>query len=38
LKAINENTDVTVAILRHVESLVSDHVAADAQNVSQQGA
>src|SRR5713226_5184622 len=38
LKAIKENTEVTIAILRHVESLVTDHLAADAQNISQQGA
>jgi uncharacterized membrane protein len=38
LKAIKENTEVTIAILRHVESLVSDHLTADAQNISQQGA
>jgi uncharacterized membrane protein len=38
LKAIRENTEVTIAILRHVESLVSDHMAEDAKNISQQGA
>jgi uncharacterized membrane protein len=38
LKAIKENTDVTIAILRHVESLVSDHMAEDARQISQQGA
>ena len=38
LKAIKENTDVTVQILRHVEALVSDHMAADADRLSQQGA
>ena len=38
LKAIKENTDVTVQILRHVEALVSDHIADDARKVSQQGA
>ncbi len=38
LKAIKENTDVTVQILQNVEALVSDHMAADARNVSQQGA
>ena len=38
LKAIKENTDVTVQILRHVEALVSDHMADDARKVSQQGA
>jgi uncharacterized membrane protein len=38
LKAIKENTDVTIAILRHVESLVSDHMAEDAKKISQQGA
>ena len=38
LKAIKENTDVTVQILRHVEALVSDHLADDARKVSQQGA
>lgn len=38
LKAIKENTEVTVQILQHVEALVSDHMAADAGNVSQQGA
>jgi uncharacterized membrane protein len=38
LKAIKENTEVTIAILRHVESLVTDHVAGEAQNISQQGA
>ena len=38
LKAIKENTDVTIAILRHVESLVSDHMADDANKISQQGA
>ncbi len=31
LKAIKENTDVTVQILRHVEALVSDHMADDAR-------
>lgn len=38
LKAIKENTDVTVQILRHVEALVSNHIADDAERVSQQGA
>src|SRR5712692_9339101 len=38
LKAIKENTEVTIAILRHVESLVSNHMAEDARNISQQGA
>lgn len=38
LKAIKENTDVTVQILRHVEALVSDHMAAGAERPSQQGA
>jgi uncharacterized membrane protein len=27
LKAIEKNTEVTLSILRHVESLVTDHVA-----------
>jgi uncharacterized membrane protein len=30
LKAIEHNTEVTIQILRHVESLVSDHLADDA--------
>jgi uncharacterized membrane protein len=30
LKAIEHNTEVTIQILRHVESLVSDHMAEDA--------
>jgi len=38
LKAIEQNTEVTIQILRHVESLVSDHMAEDAKRVSQQGA
>ena len=38
LKAIEKNTEVTIQILRHVESLVSDHMAEDAKRVSQQGA
>jgi uncharacterized membrane protein len=38
LKAIEKNTEVTIQILRHVESLVSDHMADDAKRVSQQGA
>ncbi len=38
LKAIKENTDVTIQILRHVEALVSNHMAEDAERVSQQGA
>jgi uncharacterized membrane protein len=38
LKAIETNTEVTIQILRHVESLVSDHMAEDAKRVSQQGA
>jgi uncharacterized membrane protein len=38
LNAIKENTDVTVQILRHVEALVSDHMAADADRLSQEGA
>src|SRR6267378_7505199 len=38
LKAIKENTEVTIQILRHVEALVSDHMADDAKRVSQQGA
>jgi uncharacterized membrane protein len=38
LKAIKENTEVTVRILRHVEALVSNHMADDAAKVSQQGA
>src|SRR5712671_3344379 len=31
LKAIKENTDVTIQILRHVEALVSNHMAEDAE-------
>jgi uncharacterized membrane protein len=31
LKAIETNTEVAVKILRHVESLVSDHIAAEAK-------
>ena len=38
LKAIKENTEVTIQILKHVEALVSDHMAEDAAKVSQQGA
>src|ERR1700730_6119957 len=38
LKAIEKNPEVTIQILRHVESLVSDHMAEDAKKVSQQGA
>jgi uncharacterized membrane protein len=38
LKAIKENTDVTVQILRHVEALVSNHLADDAERISKQGA
>jgi len=38
LKAIEKNTEVTIQILRHVESLVSDHMADDAKRISQQGA
>ena len=38
LKAIEQNTEVTIQILRHVESLVSEHMAEDAGKVSQQGA
>lgn len=38
LKAIKENTEVTIQILRHVEALVSNHMAEDAAKVSQQGA
>jgi uncharacterized membrane protein len=38
LKAIKENTEVTIKILQHVEALVSDHMAEDAAKVSQQGA
>src|SRR5260370_22471865 len=37
LKMIKENTDVTVQILRHVEALVSDHIADDARRGSQHG-
>jgi len=38
LKAIEKNTEVTIQILRHVEALVSDHMAEDAAKASQQGA
>src|ERR1700704_5062721 len=38
LKAIEKNTEVTIQILRHVEALVSDHMAEDAARASQQGA
>ncbi|HSS94513.1 MAG TPA: DUF1003 domain-containing protein [Candidatus Dormibacteraeota bacterium] len=38
LKAIERNTEVTIQILRHVEALVSDHLAEDAHKISQQGA
>ncbi len=38
LKAIEKNTEVTIQILRHVEALVTDHMADDATRVSQQGA
>lgn len=38
LKAIERNTEVTIQILRHVEALVTDHMAEDAKKVSNQGA
>jgi uncharacterized membrane protein len=38
LKAIEKNTEVTIQILRHVEALVTGHIADDAKQVSQQGA
>ena len=38
LKAIEKNTEVTIQILRHVEALVTGHMADDAKQVSQQGA
>jgi len=38
LKAIEKNTEVTIQILRHVEALVSDHMADDTAKASQQGA
>jgi len=38
LQAIEKNTEVTIQILRHVESLVTDHMADDAKKLSQQGA
>src|SRR6266566_2827329 len=38
LRAIEKNTEVTIQILRHVEALVSNHMAEDAERVSQQGA
>lgn len=38
LRAIKENTEVTVQILKHVEALVSDHVSADDRRISQEGA
>jgi uncharacterized membrane protein len=38
LKAIEKNTEVTIQILRHVEALVSGHMADDAQKTAQRGA
>jgi uncharacterized membrane protein len=38
LKAIERNTEVTIQILRHVEALVSDHMAEDATKAAQKGA
>src|ERR1700716_419054 len=37
LKAIEKNTEVTIQILRHVEALVSDHVAEGAATAPQHG-
>lgn len=38
LRAIEHNTEVTIQILRHVESLVSDHMADDAAKDAARGA